>query len=191
MAEALGMIETIGYVVAIAAADAAAKAANVRVLGAENAKGGGRVCVKMVGDVGAVKAAISAAIAAAERIGQVASWQVIPRPHDEVVARAHLADLGAAKPVASPSAAPAPSAPAAEASAETPIAEPEAPAAPVVEPTAVPEPEVVETVPETSAETASEPEAPAVTPEADATVEPPAPPPTSPSGQYRGPKGRR
>lgn len=97
MSEALGTIETIGYVTAVVAADAAAKAANVRVLGAENAKGGGRVAVKMIGDVGAVKAAMSAAIAAAERIGRVAGWQVIPRPHTEIVQRSRLVDLGSAK----------------------------------------------------------------------------------------------
>ena len=109
MSEALGVIETIGYSVAIVAADAAAKAANVRVLGAENAKGGGRVTVKMVGDVSSVQAAMSAARAAAERLGKVAAWRVIARPSDEIAERAQLTDLGAAKApeAAVPSAAPA------------------------------------------------------------------------------------
>lgn len=182
MAEALGTIETIGYVVAIAAADAAAKAANVRVLGAENVRGGGRVTVKMVGDVGAVKAAISAAIAAAERIGKVAAWQVIPRPHDDIAARAQLVDLGAAKPAPRP--APPTPAPAAPVVAEAPAAPivAEAPAPVVAEAPAPVAPEVVEP-PASEAPTA--PDAPA----ADAASE--EPPPATPDGKGRGPKGRR
>jgi microcompartment protein CcmL/EutN len=84
--KALGLIETIGLVTAIEAADAASKAANVKVLGYENTRGGGLITVKIVGDVGAVKAAVSAGVAAAQRIGQVASQQIIPRPHHEIEA---------------------------------------------------------------------------------------------------------
>ncbi len=137
MSQALGTIETIGYVAAIVAADAAAKSANVRVLGAENARGAALVTVKMVGDVGAVKAAIAAAIAAVEKMGRVNAWQVIPRPHDETAPRAELADLGAKK---GPSARHtwAPPEPAAPAPAPAPERPPEPPAAPVAE-TAAPE----------------------------------------------------
>ncbi|HMQ32105.1 MAG TPA: BMC domain-containing protein, partial [Chloroflexaceae bacterium] len=84
--KALGLIETIGLVSAVEAADAAAKAASVVVLGYENAKGGGRIAVKLAGDVGAVKAAVAAGSAAALRVGQVASCLVIPRPHEEIAA---------------------------------------------------------------------------------------------------------
>ncbi|HMQ52950.1 MAG TPA: BMC domain-containing protein [Anaerolineae bacterium] len=84
--KALGLIETIGLVTAIEAADAASKAANVKVIGYENSKGGGLITVKLVGDVGAVKAAVSAGVAAAQRIGRIASQQVIPRPHEEIEA---------------------------------------------------------------------------------------------------------
>jgi len=82
--KALGLIETIGLAAAIEAADAASKAANVTLLGYENSKGGGLIAVKLVGDVGAVKAAVSAGSAAAQRIGKVAATHVIPRPHAEI-----------------------------------------------------------------------------------------------------------
>jgi pimeloyl-ACP methyl ester carboxylesterase len=64
MKKALGLIETIGLVTAIEAADAAVKAACVTLLGYENTKGGGKITVKVVGDVGAVQAAVSAGVAA-------------------------------------------------------------------------------------------------------------------------------
>lgn len=78
--KALGLIETIGLAAAIEAADAASKAANVTVLGYENSKGGGMIAVKLAGDVGAVKAAVAAGSAAAQRIGKVAATHIIPRP---------------------------------------------------------------------------------------------------------------
>lgn len=78
--KALGYIETIGLPVAVEAADSAIKAANVSLLGYELAKGDGMVTVKVEGDVGAVKAAVSAAAAAAGKIGTVVSTHVIPRP---------------------------------------------------------------------------------------------------------------
>jgi ethanolamine utilization protein EutM len=84
MRKALGLIETIGLVSAIEAADAAVKAANVVLLGYENTKGGGKITVKMVGDVGAVKAGVAAGVAAASRVGEVYGQRVIPRPHDEI-----------------------------------------------------------------------------------------------------------
>ena len=80
---ALGMVETRGLVGAIEAADAMVKAARVRLLGKEKI-GGGYVTVMVRGDVGAVKAATDAGAAAAERVGELISVHVIPRPHSDV-----------------------------------------------------------------------------------------------------------
>ncbi len=80
---ALGMIETKGLVGAIEAADAMVKAANVKLIGKEYI-GGGYVTVMVRGDVGAVKAATDAGAAAAQRIGELVSVHVIPRPHGDV-----------------------------------------------------------------------------------------------------------
>lgn len=80
---ALGLIETIGLVAAIEAADAAVKAANIRLIGYELTKGGGMTVVKLSGDVGAVTAAVAAGKAAAEKVGKVWTAYVIPRPHHE------------------------------------------------------------------------------------------------------------
>lgn len=82
---ALGMIETKGLVAAIEAADAMVKAANVTLIGKEHV-GGGLVTVLVRGDVGAVKAATDAGAAAAERVGELISIHVIPRPHTEIEA---------------------------------------------------------------------------------------------------------
>ena len=79
----LGMIETKGLVAAVEAADAMVKAANVTLIGKEHV-GGGLVTVLVRGDVGAVKAATDAGAAAAERVGELISIHVIPRPHAEV-----------------------------------------------------------------------------------------------------------
>ncbi|MBE2224633.1 MAG: BMC domain-containing protein [Anaerolineae bacterium] len=84
MKQALGLIETIGLVTAIEAADAAVKAANVILLGFENTKGGGKITIKFVGNVGAVQAAVAAGVAAASRIGEVYGQRVIPRPSEEI-----------------------------------------------------------------------------------------------------------
>lgn len=94
---AIGLIETIGLVAAIEAADAAVKAANVTLLGYENTKGGGMITIKIVGDVGAVKAAVAAGTAAAFKVGQVKSCHVIPRPHQEIEALLQQVDRGRAK----------------------------------------------------------------------------------------------
>ena len=83
MQEALGMIETRGLVASIEAADAMVKAANVHLIGKEHV-GGGLVTVMVRGDVGAVKAATDAGAAAAQRVGELVSVHVIPRPHPEV-----------------------------------------------------------------------------------------------------------
>jgi ethanolamine utilization microcompartment shell protein EutS len=77
--EALGMIETKGMVGAVEAADAMVKAANVKLTGKERV-GGGLVTVFVRGDVGAVKAATDAGAAAAQRVGELLSVHVIPRP---------------------------------------------------------------------------------------------------------------
>ncbi|MFT5700847.1 MAG: ethanolamine utilization protein EutM [Desulforhopalus sp.] len=85
MMNALGMVETRGLVGAIEAADAMVKAANVEIVGREQV-GGGLVTVMVRGDVGAVKAATDAGAAAAERVGDLKSVHVIPRPHSDVEA---------------------------------------------------------------------------------------------------------
>ena len=81
--DALGMIETKGLIGAVEAADAMLNAANVYLIGREFV-GGGLVTVMVRGDVGAVKAATDAGAAAAQRVGELLSVHVIPRPHQEV-----------------------------------------------------------------------------------------------------------
>lgn len=81
--EALGMIETRGLVGAVEAADSMVKAANVTLIGYEKI-GSGLVTVMVRGDVGAVKAATDAGVAAAKSVGEVVSVHVIPRPHTDV-----------------------------------------------------------------------------------------------------------
>ncbi|HWQ41614.1 MAG TPA: BMC domain-containing protein [Desulfosporosinus sp.] len=80
---ALGMIETKGLIPAIEAADQMLKAANVTLCGKEHVSGG-LVAVMVRGDVGAVKAAVDAGAAAAQRVGELLSVHVIPRPHQDV-----------------------------------------------------------------------------------------------------------
>ena len=81
--EALGMIETKGFVSLIEATDAMLKAANVQFHGWDKV-GSGLVSAFVTGDVAAVKAATDAGANAASRIGEVVSVQVIPRPHDDL-----------------------------------------------------------------------------------------------------------
>ena len=81
--EALGMVETVGLVGAVEAADAMVKAANVTLIGRVEC-GAGIVTVFVRGDVAAVKAATDAGAVAAERVGNLRSVHVIPRPHAEV-----------------------------------------------------------------------------------------------------------
>jgi ethanolamine utilization protein EutM len=81
--EALGMVETKGFIGAVEAADAMVKAANVQLVGKEYI-GAGYVTIFVRGDVGAVKAATDAGAAAARRVGELISVHVIPRPHNEV-----------------------------------------------------------------------------------------------------------
>lgn len=81
--EALGMIETKGFTPLVEATDAMLKAANVQFLTWEKV-GAGFAAAFVTGDVAAVKAATDAGAAAAGRIGEVISVQVIPRPHEDV-----------------------------------------------------------------------------------------------------------
>ena len=81
--EALGMVETKGFVGMIEASDAMGKAAKVRMLGYERI-GSGLVTTLCRGEVGAVRAAVEAGAAAAQRIGELVSVHVIPRPHDSI-----------------------------------------------------------------------------------------------------------
>jgi len=83
MKEALGMIETRGFVAMVEASDAMVKAANVRLVGYEKI-GGGFVTAIVRGDVAAVKAATDAGAAAAGKVGELVSVHVIPRPHANV-----------------------------------------------------------------------------------------------------------
>jgi len=76
---ALGLIETIGAVGGIEAADAALKAATVRLIGKEYADAGLHL-IKLVGEVSSVRAAVDAGAAAAHRVGQLAGTHIIPRP---------------------------------------------------------------------------------------------------------------
>ncbi len=81
--EALGMIETKGFVALVEASDAMVKAANVDLVGWDKI-GSGLVTAFVAGDVAAVKAAVDAGAAAASRIGEVVSVQVIARPHEDL-----------------------------------------------------------------------------------------------------------
>ncbi len=81
--EALGLIETRGFVGAVEAADTMVKAANVSLVNYKRV-GAGLVTVMIRGDVGAVKAATEAGASAAEKVGELVSIHVIPRPHSDV-----------------------------------------------------------------------------------------------------------
>ena len=81
--EALGLVETKGFVGMIEASDAMAKAAKVRLVGYERI-GSGLVTTMCRGEVGAVRAAVEAAAAAAAKVGELAAVHVIARPHDDL-----------------------------------------------------------------------------------------------------------
>lgn len=83
MNEALGMVETRGAVAVVEASDAMVKAADVTLVGKVNV-GGGIVTTFVRGDVAAVKSATDAGAAAAQRVGELCSVHVIPRPHEEL-----------------------------------------------------------------------------------------------------------
>lgn len=129
--QALGTIEVVGLAAGIEAADVACKAANVELVGYELAKGGGYVTIKVLGQVGAVTAAIDAAAMAAARISRVVSKLVIPRPSDQIEAMVfNRATVGYR--------APEPPRPVDPAVVAPPVAEPEA--APTPEPVEAPAP---------------------------------------------------
>ena len=96
MAEALGMIETKGFVGMVEASDAMVKAARVELVGYEKI-GGGYVTALVRGDVAAVKAATEAGARAAERVGELVSVHVIPRPHESIEEVLPLGRKGAGK----------------------------------------------------------------------------------------------
>lgn len=81
--EALGMVETKGLVGAIEAADTMVKSANVTLVGYEKI-GSGLVTVMVRGDVGAVKASVDSGASAAQKVGELVSVHVIPRPHTDI-----------------------------------------------------------------------------------------------------------
>ena len=83
MADALGMIETKGFVAMVEAADAMVKAAKVELVGYEKI-GGGFVTAIVRGDVAAVKVATEAGQRAAERIGEMVAVHIISQPHINV-----------------------------------------------------------------------------------------------------------
>lgn len=84
MSEALGMIETKGYVGSVEASDAMVKAANVSLVKTVPI-GGGFITVLAKGDVGSVKAAVDAGSNAAEKVGELVSSHIIARPHDDLL----------------------------------------------------------------------------------------------------------
>ena len=83
MKEALGMVETKGFMAMIEASDAMAKSAKVKLIGYEKI-GSGYVTTLCLGEVGAVRAAVEAGAAAAQKVGELVGIHVIPRPHDDL-----------------------------------------------------------------------------------------------------------
>ena len=99
MADALGMIETKGFAAMVEAADAMVKAAKVEIVGYEKI-GGGYVTAIVRGDVAAVKAATEAGAKGAQRVGELVSVHVIPRPHDSIEDALPLGRAGGAAKIA-------------------------------------------------------------------------------------------
>lgn len=84
--ESVGLIEVKGLTAGLTAADAACKAAAVKLIGYELAKGGGGMLViKLAGEVAAVQAAVEAGVAEARAVGEVVSFHIIPRPVESLV----------------------------------------------------------------------------------------------------------
>jgi len=90
MSEALGMIETKGYVGSVEASDAMVKAANVSLVKTVPI-GGGLITVLCKGDVGSVKAAVDAGSRAASKVGELVSSHILARPHEDLL-RSFLGD---------------------------------------------------------------------------------------------------
>jgi ethanolamine utilization protein EutM len=84
MSEAIGMIETKGYVGSVEASDAMVKAANVTLVKTIPI-GGGLITVLAKGDIGSIKAGVDAGAKAASKIGELICSHVIARPHDELL----------------------------------------------------------------------------------------------------------
>ena len=84
MSEAVGMIETKGYVGSVEASDAMVKAANVSLVRTVPI-GGGLITVLVKGDVGSVKAAVDAGSSAASKVGELVSSHMIARPHEDLL----------------------------------------------------------------------------------------------------------
>jgi ethanolamine utilization protein EutM len=82
--EALGMIETRGYVGSVEASDAMVKAANVTLIKTISI-GGGLITVMATGDVGSVKAAVDAGAKAAGKVGELVSSHILARPHEDLL----------------------------------------------------------------------------------------------------------
>jgi ethanolamine utilization protein EutM len=95
MSEALGMIETKGYVGSVEASDAMVKAANVGLVKTIPI-GGGMITVLCKGDVGSVKAAVDAGSKAAGKVGELISSHVIARPHEDLL-KSFLGEAAPAK----------------------------------------------------------------------------------------------
>ena len=108
--KSLGLIETQGLAAGIEAADAAVKSANVELVGYELTKGGGWTTIKILGDVGAVKAAVDAARIAAGKVSRVVSTRVIARPSMGLTGLIHNTDTVGDQPP-EPPAPPAPTDP--------------------------------------------------------------------------------
>ena len=101
MADALGLIECKGFVGMVEAADAMVKAAKVELIGYEKI-GGGYVTAIVRGDVAAVKAATEAGARGAERVGQLVSVHVIPRPYPGLELMSDDEEAGAGAPPGTP-----------------------------------------------------------------------------------------
>lgn len=95
MSEALGMIETRGYVGSVEASDAMVKAANVRLVKTIPI-GGGLITVLARGDVGSVKAAVDAGAKAAGKVGELISSHIIARPHEDLL-KTFVSEIAPAK----------------------------------------------------------------------------------------------
>jgi ethanolamine utilization protein EutM len=96
MSDALGMIETKGYVGNVEASDAMVKAANVNLVKTIPI-GGGLITVLCKGDVGSVKAAVDAGARAASKVGELVSSHILARPHEDLL-KSFLGDGANAKP---------------------------------------------------------------------------------------------
>ena len=82
--EAIGMIETRGYVGSVEASDAMVKAANVTLVKTISI-GGGLITVFATGDIGSIKAAVDAGAKAAGRVGELVGSHILARPHEDLM----------------------------------------------------------------------------------------------------------